>query len=464
MNENLTQRFDPEYFNKDAVQTFRRLENSLRLEDFVRDGYRVVYENTKVVAREEGEEQNLPFFLQSADINTPFINEATLVCVPEADWVRYPKGRVKEGELLIEVKGKAAKIAVVPPGFPAKTLVTGTCFKLTTKEPWQRSVLTAHLLGKYGGALKDRLKTNLLVAYIAKSDLYRIPVPDFSPLFNARIHELVEAALRSRTEILERQSEADAILLETLCLGEEKPSEPLSYSARASDVLAVGRLDAQFFMPAKLQVARSLSALPGSVLGSRMDSVKDVFVPNQVNEDMLVRNFDVTDALVPLLDAEKEPQRAGDIGSIKKIFKDGDVAISRLRAYLREIAVVRTGDDMPSVGSSEFIVLRPKKGQTDISPETMMVFLRSAPVQTILKWCQDGSQHPRFSEANLLSIPVPDTIATVSRKITAIVQDGFAARHKARFLLDVAKRAVEIAIEDGEPAAQAYLDQLGKAG
>ncbi len=119
--------------------------------------------------------------------------------------------------------------------------------------------------------------------------------------------------------------------------------------------------------------------------------------------------------------------------------------------------MVRTGDDFPSVGSSEFIVLR-SKGE-DISPETLMTFIRSAPVQTILKWCQDGSQHPRFSESDLMSISVPDAVIQVSPEITKIVQDGFAARFRARKLLDAAKRAVEIAIEDGEPAAIAYLAQ-----
>ena len=143
---------------------------------------------------------------------------------------------------------------------------------------------------------------------------------------------------------------------------------------------------------------------------------------------------------------------------MKKVFRDGDVAVSRLRAYLKEIAVVRAGDRMPSVGSSEFIVLRPKNQQ--ISPEALMVFLRSAPAQTILKWCQDGSQHPRFSEADLLSIPVPDAVAAASAEVTRIVQQGFAARHRARQLLEAAKRAVEIAIEDSETAAIAYLKQV----
>jgi type I restriction enzyme S subunit len=176
---------------------------------------------------------------------------------------------------------------------------------------------------------------------------------------------------------------------------------------------------------------------------------------------MPVRNYDLTDALVPLLDAEKEPGYAGDIGSMKKVLKDGDVVISRLRAYLKEVAVVRTGDDILSIGSSEFIVLRPK--DKAISPETLIVFLRSAPVQTILKWCQDGSQHPRFSESDLLSIAVPDAVAKVSEQITKIVKDGFTARHRARKLLEAAKRAVEIAIEIGEPAAISYLDHAEEA-
>lgn len=250
---------------------------------------------------------------------------------------------------------------------------------------------------------------------------------------------------------------AEAVMLAAFGLADWTPPEPLAYSARASDVFASGRFDAQYFMPAKEQVKSSLAVLPGQLLSDRVDSIRDQWVPDRAPPTMRVRNYDVTDALVPLLDTEKEASFAAEIGSLKKAFKDGDVAISRLRAYLKEVAVVRTGDDIPSVGSSEFIVLRPKGGA--ISPETLMVFLRSTPAQTILKWCQDGSQHPRFSESDLLSIPVPDAVAGVSDQITEIVRDGFAARHRARKLLEATKRAVEIAIEDGEAAAMVHLDQ-----
>ncbi|MEW4461325.1 hypothetical protein AB1K42_24775 [Roseibium algicola] len=464
LEENDTQRFDPEYFRKEALEAFNSLKGDTRLSDYVKDGYRVVYENTKVIDREEGMELGLPFFLQAADISTPFINDDRMQCVAESDWDRYPKGRIKQGELLVEVKGRAEKVAVVPKGFPQKTLVTGTCFKLEPHLPEYRSLLLAYLLSKYGNALKDRLKTNLLVAFIAKGDLYRLPVPRISNTLTDRIHDFVEGALNSRTAIIETSRCAEGTLLKALGLADWAPPEPLAYSASSIDAFASGRLDAQYFMPAKTQVQDALRKLPGKSLGERFSSIRQMMDPKKDTAPLIVRNYDVTDALQPILDDEKAPVATEEIGSTKKVFKNGDVAISRLRAYLREIAVVRTDGKIPSVGSSEFIVLRPKtRADSAIAPETLLTFLRSAPVQTILKWCQDGSQHPRFSEGDLLAIHLPDAVEAASTEIAAIVQEGLEARRKARTLLDAAKRAVEIAIEDSEAAALAYLDKMGAA-
>ena len=91
LNENLTCRLDPEYFNKAAVEAFRLLGDQLKLKDFVKDGYRVVYENTKVINREEGLSADLPFFLQSANIDTPFIDQDRMACVSERNGHDIPK-------------------------------------------------------------------------------------------------------------------------------------------------------------------------------------------------------------------------------------------------------------------------------------------------------------------------------------------------------------------------------------
>ena len=86
------------------------------------------------------------------------------------------------------------------------------------------------------------------------------------------------------------------------------------------------------------------------------------------------------------------------------------------------------------------------------------MFLRSAPVQTILKWCQDGSQHPRFSEGDLLSIPVPDVVSGVSGQITTIVKESFChSSPSPSTSREPLKQAIEISIENGEADAMAFL-------
>jgi type I restriction enzyme S subunit len=394
-------------------------------------------------------------YIRGKDVKPLRLMDDNNVFMPRDDFNRLSKYALKDSDVLVSVVGTLGNAALVTQkDLPAIFSCKSTAIRNVTINP---VYLTVYLNCRFGRQLMLRKERGAIQKGLNLDDLRDIPVCIPTSPFQQTIELKFRHALELTSELKRLTLKAGEVLLSALCLADWTPPELLTYSARASDAFAAGRLDAQYFMPAKEQVRQSLAALPGELLSDRANSIREQWLPDRATPEMLVRNYDVTDALVPLLDAEMEPTSAAEIGSMKKVLRDGDVAVSRLRAYLREIAVVRTADDMPSVGSSEFIVLRPK-GEA-ISPETLMVFLRSAPVQTILKWCQDGSQHPRFSEGDLLSIPVPDAVAAVSAEVTSIVQQGFAARRGARQLLDAAKRAVEIAIEDSETSAMAYLAQ-----
>jgi hypothetical protein len=66
-----------------------------------------------------------------------------------------------------------------------------------------------------------------------------------------------------------------------------------------------------------------------------------------------------------------------------------------------------------------------------------------------LKWCQDGSNHPRFDEKEILGLCVPKAVAHVQDKLAELVKQSIAARREARRLLDEAKALVEKAILSG---------------
>lgn len=450
-----TLRLDPEYFQKQHLHD----EGQIALRKAVFSSAKELNISVDASAFYPSIEEfygsgEFPFY-RVGDVDG-IIDEARALRIPAGLCAQFPTLKQVEAGDILFTKGGAIDRAgyVKSAGAVSRDLIFLDTHRLPERN---RLCLFAYFRTDLFRRMLTRSSSQTAQPHLTITLVRELPLFVGSDALGNAVSRVIERAYAHLDDAKHSVSDAEASLLAALGLANWAPPEPLAYTARASDVFASSRFDAQYFMPAKEQVKQSLAAVPGQLLADRVDSIRDQWLPDRAPGTMRVRNYDVTDALMPLLDAEKEPSFATDIGSMKKVFKDGDVAISRLRAYLKEVAVVRKGDDIPLVGSSEFIVLRPK-GKA-ISPETLMVFLRSAPVQTILKWCQDGSQHPRFSEGDLLSIPVPDAVATVSDQITQIVQDGFAARLCANKLLEAAKRTVEIAIDDGEPAAMAYLDQ-----
>jgi restriction endonuclease S subunit len=172
-----------------------------------------------------------------------------------------------------------------------------------------------------------------------------------------------------------------------------------------------------------------------------------LLVPPTDDNDEFVQNYDLTEALTFFLD-DIEPINTFYLGSAKKRFQQGDVVISRLRSYLKEVAIVNTSRLAKAVGSTEFIVLRPLR--PEVSAETLLVYLRSSPVQKVLKWCQDGSNHPRFKEEELLSIKLPDHILVVQDEIKRIVRAALHSYIAFKQMLEDAKHRVEQMILGGE--------------
>ena len=188
-------------------------------------------------------------------------------------------------------------------------------------------------------------------------------------------------------------------------------------------------------------------------------SVRQLWQPDAGSPSDRVRNYDLNDALAPFLDGKKPPVAREAIASTKKLLKAGDLVVSRLRSYLREIAIVEPSTDFPMVASTEYIVLRPRS-PTALPVEALLVYLRSPLPQIVLKWSQDGSNHPRFDEKEVLRMPVPRALIANPAPYANAMQKLKASKRRAGELLAAATRAVEIAIEDSEAAALAYLDQV----
>lgn len=459
--DNTNKRIDSEYYKKEFINFFKNVPNLKPLGSFVKEGYRVVYENTKTIDKIEAVESNHPYFLQATDLDTPFIKTDNLYYVHNDEWERYPKGRIKKGEILIEVKGKIDKVSIVPDDFPEKTLVTVSLFKLSVNEKINKHVLLTYLISKYGKAFKDRFKTNLLISYVSKPDLYRIPIPSFSNEFQLKIDEIFETIFSSKKAFKEAYKEAENILLEEIDLQNFTPSkEPVNVKNFKDSFATSGRLDAEYYQLKYEQVVNKIKNKSFDTLNNLVD----------INKSIEPGSRNYTENGLPFMrvaDLSKnglsEPQKY-----ISEYFvKENQDKINNLKPKKGTILFSKDG----SVGiayhlrqnyngiTSGAILHLNVKDEKRILPEYLTLALNSKVVQMQAERDAGGSiiLHWRVGEIEKVIVPVIDFDKQI--QIAELIEQSFSLKKESEHLLKVAKKAVEIAIEENENVAMNYLKQ-----
>ena len=110
-----------------------------------------------------------------------------------------------------------------------------------------------------------------------------------------------------------------------------------------------------------------------------------------------------------------------------------------------------------AVCSTGFHVVRPQL----LNPETLMVLLKSPVGQLQLKKECSGTILPAINREALNQIVLPVVEEEVQCRIQKKVAESSSLRQQSKHLLELAKRAVEIAIEQDEQSAMASLARLG---
>ncbi|MEQ1526208.1 MAG: restriction endonuclease subunit S [Gallionella sp.] len=224
---------------------------------------------------------------------------------------------------------------------------------------------------------------------------------------------------------------------------------------------ATGRLDAEYYQPKYEQVMAHITAQAHDTLSALVTIKKSIepgsdeysddeqglpfmrvadyskfgVTPPQkkIKVSFVAENKDKLDELMP---------KAGTI----LFSKDGSVG----EAYcLREDA------DFITSGAVLHLTVRDTK---KLLPDYLTLALNSKLVKMQAERDAGGSiiLHWRVGEIENVAVPLVDM--STQQKIAALVQESFSLKAESEHLLTVAKRAVEMAIEQDEAAAMAYLD------
>lgn len=162
--------------------------------------------------------------------------------------------------------------------------------------------------------------------------------------------------------------------------------------------------------PERFDPRRSLNIESETCLADLVDIVVDTVSAASASLKPAVLVLDTTHAYDGVVISRHGTVDRSQIGSAKKMARSGDVIISRLRPYLRQVALLTdelftlTPDGNDVCVSTEFFVLRSKNS---FPAAALVPLLLTSRVQAALAAGQEGGHHPRFSRRLLEEISVP---------------------------------------------------------
>jgi hypothetical protein len=174
----------------------------------------------------------------------------------------------------------------------------------------------------------------------------------------------------------------------------------------------------------------------GILLGAIVQSVAKTQLPPTDARFVL----DTGNAREGLLDVTILGDPVSGRTSAKKVAKDGDVIVSRLRPYLRQVAFIPPGTcELLGVDqlycSTEFFVLRPREDSLNIAG--LVAWLLSEPIQDMLSAAATGGHHPRISVDLLLNSPVEERYLGVetSERLASVLRRHIEGQRELLVLL-----------------------------
>ena len=272
------------------------------------------------------------------------------------------------------------------------------------------------------------------------------------PKLGSDLQKIIDLTVKAHINSLKSSSDcynnAKKELEQIVALKNYKTNENTSRKNLSDSFLKTGRLDAEYYQPKYEHIEKELAT--NETVLSLCNLYDSSFNPETEKQYKYIELANVGKcgevANVEILEGKELPSRA------RRIVKTGQVIISSVEGSLDSCALI-TEEYNDALCSTGFFVIDSDK----INSETLLILFKSEAIQALLKQRCSGTILTAISKEELLNMPLPEIDDDVQKVIASKVQESFALRKKSKDLLECAKKAVEMAIEQGEETAIEWL-------
>ena len=455
-----TKRIDSDFYSKKNIDDLKKLVSvkAQSITNFVS-----VSDGNHMSISEDYCDDGVPYY-RGTDIYNFFIEQASNNLKIEKrifDTPNMRRSHLKKGDILMSIVG-----AIIGNLSLVKTNADATCScKLAIMRPKkiQSEFFAVFLQSAYGQNQIQKFKRGSAQTGLILEDFEQILIPDFSDHLITQVTDVVNSAFAVLEQSKTSYAQAEQALLEAVGLADFKPStQNTNIKTYAQSFGASGRLDAEYYQP-------------------KYDYLENVF--NQFERIRLqdLVNYPISSGITPKAGGDDYTDAESGIPFVRAVdLQNGLVSIDNFNYIKPEIHTgvlkrtqLKQNDFLFSIAGTvgrcaifehtfeaninqAVAILRFNDAR--VNPYYLMLFFNSyTGKEFVEKYSRQGLQtNLNLAEVGDLSVPIIG-LATQT-KISQLVQQSFTLKAQSEHLLSVAKRAVEMAIEQDEAAAMHFIE------
>lgn len=451
-NYNEEYRWDSDYYIKEYLDNAEYLKGK-NCSDFINFTVAIkkgIFDLPPVFYKKEG----VPL-IRTTEIKKPTINFNSTVFIDEEINLENDKTILFPYDLVFtKIGAYIGDVAILPTKYSSYNFsqnVAGARLKNSIDGPY----LISFFLSKFGK--RQILRSQMLSGQgkLELEDIRKYQIPAVSNDFKKLLKKIFYSSFEKDLQTENNYSNATLQLLAYLGLSYWKPTEETKSIKKFSKSFAIsGRLDAEYYQPKFDELFEVIEKVKHKPLG-RIASFKKSIEPGsdayQTEGIPFIRVSDISKFGIsePEIHLDRKEFDLADLKPKKDtilLSKDGSVGI----AYKVE-------QDLDVITSSALLHLTIT--DKEVLPDYLTLVLNSKLTQMQAERDAGGSiiQHWRPDEIKQVLIPVLPMDTQI--ELVKQIQQSFKLRQESSKLIDIAKQAVEIAIEQDEQTAMKFIKE-----
>lgn len=444
-------RIDAEFYNKRAITIDTQIRKMphlcLNKEDVVSGPFGSTLKSASYLA-----EGPVPFIRIENIKGGFYVDTLNIMYISEEDNNRIKNSALRLDDIVLSKVGNSiGYFARIDKRIPYCNISENNIgIKLGTYQESFKHYLVAYLNCSFAQKLVARRTSGNAQPKLNVGDMCLIPIPTFSDAFYKVISNLIIDSENLIATSQEKYRYAEKMLASTIDMVDRSSTKIItSLKSLSESFLTSGRLDAEYYQPKYDDYERALHT--SDSVQSLCNLYDKNFLPKDENEYPYIELANVGTmgeiSDVEVIGGKDLPTRA------RRRVKKGQIIVASVEGSLQSCALI-TDEFDGALCSTGFYVL----DSDSINPETLLVLFKSEPIQALMKQRCSGTILTAISKDELLGMPLPQIDTEIQKEISQKIQESFALRHKSEQLLEYAKQAVEMAIEQGEDVAMKWLE------